>query len=120
MNRSAFAAATVTLTAVLVVTVSPLQVRPRLAPPQLERSAAWALVGALGALAFPRRAGVVALAVAAMALGSETLQMVAPGRHPRVADAAAKGLGAIAGVLVATLLDIGRRVLRDRGSALRP
>lgn len=97
MNRSALLAAGGALTAVLAVTLSPLRFRPRLAPPQVERFAAWALVGALAGAAFPKRIGWTTLATVALAVSSEALQLLSPGRHAQVADGVAKCLGGSAG-----------------------
>jgi VanZ family protein len=87
------------LLAVAAATLSPIEVRPRLAVPvDLERLAAFALVGLLFALAYPRRIWIAVAIVAIGVFGLEWLQHIRPDRHGRAEDALVKAAGALAGL----------------------
>lgn len=81
-------------------------VRPHLFPyPSIDRVCAFATVGVLFGMAFPRQIGFVLIFVIFLALGSEALQVLRPGRDPRILDAIAKVLGCVLGVILARLIN---------------
>ncbi|MBR1217867.1 VanZ family protein [Bradyrhizobium sp. U87765 SZCCT0131] len=91
-------------------TLSSIGLRPHLASPHREHFAAFALVGVLFSLAYPRRPVVILGLVVIGALSLELLQMLTPDRHARIVDAAFKVAGGFAGVVAAqVLLLVARR-----------
>lgn len=94
-------AAWLVLALILIVTVSPMQFRPITGvPADLERFAAFFLVGFLFALAYPRHWIVVLLLTIGCAGMFELMQRLAPGRHGEFADFVFKAVGAMAGVCI--------------------
>ena len=89
-----------TLAFVIFVTLSPVADRPSVGSPDLERFAAFALMGIAFALAYPNRVLLVVALVIGAAFGLEALQLLTPDRHGRAADALAKALGGISGISV--------------------
>lgn len=91
--------------AILVfVTLSPIEARPVIASPHLERAAAYALFGFLLALSYPRHRWLVVTASVAMAGILELAQGLTASRHGRVFDFSVKGTAAIMGVIAAQVL----------------
>ncbi|WP_063676881.1 VanZ family protein [Bradyrhizobium neotropicale] len=87
-------------------TLSPLRDRPiLLTSSALEHLAAFAILGTLFCLAYPRRTPAVLLIVLGSAALLELLQLLTPDRHARTLDAVQKIAGGTAGVFV------GRAVL---------
>ena len=88
-------------------TLSPLGDRPiLLTSTKLEHLAAFAILGTLFCLAYPRRTLAVLLIVLGSAALLELLQFLTPDRHARTLDALQKMAGGAAGVFA------GRAVLR--------
>lgn len=82
------------------VTISPIQDRPIVfASPSLERLAAFAVVGLLFCLAYPRHSALVWLIVLGSAVLLEFAQLLTPDRHGRVQDAVVKMTGGALGIL---------------------
>lgn len=93
------------LAAIIFVTVSPIGLRPHtITSVDLDRALAYAAVGLLFALAYPRRLKTVAVLLVVGALGIEGLQYLSPSRHARLHDADVKAVGAFAGVLVGWII----------------
>lgn len=87
------------LTFVAYATLSPIALRPHIGSlVQLERFGAFLTIGFLFALAYRRHLLVVLVLVAALALGLEVFQLLAPGRHARLLDLLVKTSGGVAGV----------------------
>lgn len=87
------------LAAIAVVTVGPLNWRPESGlSPQLERFAAFALVGLLFSTAYSRHIFIAGAVLIAAAIGLELLQLIEPSRHGRVFDAAVKIFGSVTGL----------------------
>ena len=105
------------LVAVLFVTVSPIQLRPVTGePPNLERFAAFVLVGLAFAIGYPRKWLFVACLVVASAFLIEATQLLSPSRHARFEDAAVKALGGLVGLAIGTAINrLARTWLRRRG-----
>ncbi|WP_245410189.1 VanZ family protein [Falsochrobactrum shanghaiense] len=105
MTRFLRIAAWLLLVTILVVTISPIQLRPMTGEPaDIERFAAFMVVGALFALAYPRHwLAVLVLTIGCAAL-FELLQRLAPGRHGEIADFIIKAAGAFTGVLIGRVL----------------
>ena len=93
------------LAAVVFVTPSPIGLRPVTpAPANLERFAAYAVLGGVFYLGYPKHRLPALLLLVALAGALEALQHLVPTRHGRISDAAVKVLGAAAGVFVAERL----------------
>jgi VanZ family protein len=91
--------------AVTFATLGPPRYRPHAAITHYgEHALAFVLVGFAFALAYPRQRGLVAvLSVAAIGV-LELLQLLAPGRHARMADFVVDALAALAGFALAPLI----------------
>jgi len=84
---------------VAIATLGPISSRPSTGfSPQIERVAAYALVGVLFALAYPRHIILAGLVVLGAALVLEVFQLVMPTRHGRVLDAGFKVAGSVVGL----------------------
>jgi VanZ family protein len=106
---------------VVFATLSPIHLRPKTGHPNLERFAAFLILGAAYTLALPRRAGLVAVCMVVGAFALEAAQGWAPTRDPDVNDALVKALGALLGVAIARLADVGLERLRaGRDGSQRP
>lgn len=86
-------------------TISPLRYRPTLLiSSKLEHLAAFAVLGALFCLAYPRRTPTVLAFIIGDAALLEILQLLTPDRHARLMDAIQKIVGGAAGVVAARCL----------------
>ena len=104
-------AAWLLLIAVTVFTLLPIQFRPITGvPADIERFVAFALIGAMFCLGYPKRRLLVILLVVGLAGALEVSQYLVPGRHGHVHDVVVKVLGAIAGAFGAAF--IGRLAQR--------
>lgn len=101
---------------IVVATLAPQSLRPHLADPQVERFAAYFLVGLLFSIAYPGRLRLIALGVVAGAVGLELLQVLAPGRDAGATDALAKCLGGLIAVSLVAIL----RATSQRKSGAAP
>lgn len=100
-------AAWLLLAAIAFVTLSPIGLRPESGfSPNYERFAAFAVVGCMFALAYPRHVWLVLALVLGAAVAFEALQLVASGRHGRAWDLAVKLLGGTAGITAGAVLRI--------------
>lgn len=98
-------AAWASLVLVAIAALAPIEFRPTSsAPPTIERFAAFAAVGFAFALAYPRQFWLAALLVIGAAVLLEVLQVLAPSRHGRPADALVKVAGAAAGLILGWIL----------------
>lgn len=91
------------LGALVFVTLSPIALRPVVAPANFERMGAYALFGFLLILAYPRRWYLGLIAGIAVAGLLEFGQEFSPTRHARIADFLVKAVAAGAGSLLACL-----------------
>jgi VanZ family protein len=81
-------------------TISPFEARPTLSTsPRVEHLAAFAVLGLLFLLAYPRHTILVCVVVLGSALLLELAQLIIPGRHARVVDAIEKMAGGALGVV---------------------
>lgn len=93
------AAAWIALFAIVVATLSPLDLRPRLLiSVNAERALAFMLLGVLFAVAYPKHIWFAAAIVFIGAFGLEILQELRPDRHGRFRDAMWKFIGASIGL----------------------
>lgn len=93
------------LALVVILTLAPIGVRPEtVAPPTIERFAAFAAIGVAFAIAYPRQFWFAAVVTLGAALLLEALQLLAPTRHGRMFDAAVKLAAGTAGLLLALVL----------------
>lgn len=85
---------------IVIVTVSPIGLRPHtLTTVNIDRAGAFAVCSAAFVLAYPRHWLLIIVAGIAAAFGIEALQFLSPTRHPHLTDAAVKAAGAVAGGL---------------------
>lgn len=104
-HRLLSAAAWTAFALIVFVTISPIEMRPVVtSDPNIERFAAFALLGLLLGLAYPRRLVVDASFVVAVAGVLETFQLITRDRHGHAADAFVKAAGGAFGVAVALLI----------------
>lgn len=102
-----------TLAFIAVVTLSPIEMRPVVDANHsghVEHFCAFALVGFLFVLAYPKRLVSIALSVILVAVALEVLQLIVPGRHGRLVDATVKCCGALTGIALAIALRHGYRI----------
>lgn len=103
-------AAWLLLAAIAFVTLAPIGWRPNTGiSANIERFAAFALIGLAFSLAYPRKLWIVAVLVFGAALVFEAMQFLAQGRHPGVKDVVAKLAGGGAGILCGWLITFVRR-----------
>jgi VanZ like family len=93
-------AAWVLLAFVAYATISPIQDRPIFfASPNFERLAAFAVLGALFCLVYPRHIVLVCMLVLGSAVLLEIAQQLTPDRHGRIHDAIIKMTGGALGIV---------------------
>jgi hypothetical protein len=97
------AAAWAILAFVIFVTLSPIGLRPHVENVSVERFGAFAFVGLLFGLAYPKRLWLVLCFVVGTAFVLEALQHLTPDRHGHVSDAVVKFVGGAVGVGAASL-----------------
>ncbi|MBD8908155.1 VanZ family protein [Methylorubrum zatmanii] len=85
----------------VVVTLSPIEARPVLTSPNLERAGAYGLFGFLLVLSYTRRWGLALVAGLILAGALEAAQGLTVSRHGRLFDFLVKGGAALVGGLVA-------------------
>jgi VanZ family protein len=108
-------AAWMALGLLVFVTISPLETRPIVTEnANIERFAAFAMVGLLFGLAYPRRLAIDASFVVIAAGVLETLQLLTPDRHGHIADAFIKAVGGAFGVAVASIALVMARRFKAR------
>ena len=97
--------------ALVFVTLSPIELRPSVAPANVERALAYCALGMVFALAYPRRWLLVLVGVVALAATLELGQELTLTRHGRVSDFVVKGGAATIGTLlaIATTAIVSRR-----------
>jgi VanZ family protein len=86
-------------------TLAPISERPHVAGVHFEHVVAFAILGMLFFLTYPRQIVLVCVIVVGSAVLLEVLQMLTPDRHGRLTDAAEKIAGGAVGIAV------GRTVL---------
>jgi hypothetical protein len=98
-------AAWLSLAFIVFLTLSPVGLRPQVAGVGLEHLAAFAVMGLLFAVAYPRHL----VPIVALVLGSaailELLQLITPDRHARFSDMLFKLAGGSIGIAVARFWD---------------
>ncbi len=98
------------LVLIAFATILPIQYRPTLPiSSSLEHLAAFAVLGALFYLAYPRHIAFVCLIVLGSAVVLELVQQLTPDRHGRIPDAIEKIAGGAAGIVAGrTILHLQR------------
>lgn len=86
---------------IIFATLSPIQLRPKTGHFNIERFAAFFVLGAAFVTAYPKYWLIVALGVVTGACGLEVGQLYVPGRDGDVHDAILKSFGGLTGVAVA-------------------
>jgi VanZ family protein len=85
---------------IVYATLAPIRDRPTLSSSaSLEHVAAFAVLGILFSLAYPRQTIFVGLVVVGGAVLLEVLQLLTPDRHGRFPDALEKVLGGVMGIM---------------------
>jgi hypothetical protein len=93
------------LLAIILATVSPIGLRPRLGyGPDFDRFVGFLVSGLFLGFGYRRRWLWAVGAIAIAAFGIETLQYLTPDRHARLWDATVKASGGILGVLAAHMV----------------
>jgi len=110
IQRISAVAGWLSLVFIVYATLSPIDARPVLSVPHIERFAAFALTGIALAIAYPNRVLLVVAVVVGAAVGLEALQLLTPDRQGRAADAFVKALGAISGISVGQVLSFLLRI----------
>jgi VanZ family protein len=86
---------------IVYATISPIQDRPTLpTSTSFEHLAAFAVLGALFCLAYPRHIVLVCLIVFCSAVMLEVMQLWTPDRHGRIQDAVEKMAGGFVGIVI--------------------
>ena len=94
-------AAWTVLAFIAYATISPIQDRPTLpTSSSFEHLAAFAVLGALFCLAYPRQIVLVCLIVLGGAVLLEIMQLLTPDRHGRIQDAIEKMASGLVGIVV--------------------
>jgi hypothetical protein len=94
------AAAWTVLVFIAYVTIGPIRDRPTLpTSSSFEHLAAFAVLGALFCLAYPRRIILVCVIVLGSAASLEIMQLLTPDRHGRLQDAIEKMAGGAVGIM---------------------
>lgn len=106
VRKLAVFAAWATFGLICFVTLSPLGLRPGTGSVGPERFAAYALLGSLFVIAYPRHFVRVASFILIAAFGLELMQHLTPDRHGHLIDAMEKIVGGLAGCSVARLVQI--------------
>lgn len=104
-----------TLLAIAFATLSPIGLRPHVGNVSGERFFAFAAVGLLFGLAYPRHLWLVTLMVGGTAVGLEVLQHLTPDRHGQIPDALVKLAGALSGTGLAYVFSGTTRNLSSSG-----
>jgi hypothetical protein len=103
-SRLVRALAWCSLLAVAIVTLAPIGLRPETTlPPSVERMTAFAIIGLLFTIAYPRKFWLAVLVTFGAAIALELLQVLAPSRHGRGFDAVVKLAGGGFGLLIGYL-----------------
>lgn len=105
---------------VLLVTVSPIDMRPSdLTNTDLDRALAFVVMSCLFVIAYPQRVGKVSIALVMSAFAIELTQFLSVTRHPELHDALIKAagvaLGIGAGLFVNFILDKRENAARAAG-----
>jgi len=90
---------------IVFATLSPIGLRPHFEDVSVERFGAFAFVGLLFGLAYPKRLWLVLMLVVGTACVLEALQHLTPDRHGHVSDAVVKLLGGVVGVALACVIN---------------
>jgi hypothetical protein len=105
LHRILTIAAWAALGLIVLVTIAPLEMRPGVtADPDIERFAAFAVVGLLFGLAYPNRLVIDASFVVIAAGVLEAIQLITRDRHGHFADAFVKAAGGAFGVAIALII----------------
>lgn len=105
LRKILIAAAWAILAVIVFATLSPIGLRPHLASVSVERFGAFATVGLLFGLAYPRRFWLVLTLVVGTALMLEAMQRLTPDRHGEIPDALVKFVGGAFGVGVSFVVN---------------
>lgn len=106
IRKSAFLAAWTGLALILLVTVSPIDMRPSdLTTTDLDRALAFVVMSCLFVIAYPQRVAKVSLALVISAFAIELTQFISVTRHPELHDALIKAAGVALGISAGLLVN---------------
>ena len=114
IRRVSIVAGWLVLAFIAYATLSSIDARPVLVDRQLERFAAFAVLGFAFGLAYPNRVFLVATIILGSAFGLEALQQLTPDRHGRLIDALVKAAGGICGISLGQIAPLLLRAQIDR------
>jgi VanZ family protein len=114
VRKYAVFAAWATFGLICFVTLSPIGLRPQTGEPRLERFVAYAILGALFMVAYPRHLVRWVIFLAIAAAGLEVMQHLTPDRHGHVPDAMEKIVGAWAGCAAVRFVQVFAERNRSR------
>jgi hypothetical protein len=86
------------------LTLAPIGMRPYTGHVRMEHFLAFATLGLLFGLAYPRHILLVTVIVLGSCLALELFQFITPDRHGRWIDAAVKGVGGVSGILASLIV----------------
>ncbi len=119
MNKIVAIAAWFTFGAIVLFTLSPIQMRPGdIITPDVDRAMAFFLLSTLFATTFPKRILLIAVLTVMAAGGLELMQHLSPTRHGELSDALFKAAGGLAGAGLAYLISFLRKSGRDTPDAV--
>jgi len=90
------------LAGIVFLTACPISLRPTSGDANVDRAAAYSVLGFLAGLTLRRRPLLAVAAVLFMAFGLEAVQFLIPGRDPRIGDACVKAASGVLGVMAAS------------------
>ncbi|MET0876052.1 MAG: VanZ family protein [Tardiphaga sp.] len=108
VHKLLVAAAWIILAVIVFATLSPIGFRPHLGSVSVERFGAFASVGLLFGLAYPKRFWLVLTLVVGTAVLLEAMQRLTPDRHGEIPDALVKFFGGVFGVGISFALNRAR------------
>jgi hypothetical protein len=115
LHRCAVVTAWLALGCIAFVTLSPIELRPAItSDPAYERFVAYACVGLLFDMAYPRRLSLAVLIVLIAAIVLEVLQTFTPDRHGHVLDLFEKAAGGLFGIIASEAVRRCRKIFVDR------
>ncbi len=119
MNKIVAIAAWFTFGAIVLFTLSPIQMRPGdIITPDVDRAMAFFLLSALFATTFPKRILLVAALTVMAAGGLELMQHLSPTRHGELSDALFKATGGLLGAGLAYFISFLKDARRGKPDAV--
>lgn len=106
LQKAFFMAAWIAVAVIVCATLSPIALRPEIAAPNLERFGAYAILGFLFGMAYPRKIALVLEIVIGAAVLLEVLQLFTSDRHGTLLDVLFKTAGDLTGVIASVVASL--------------